>query len=103
MINEMMGNEAAFQRLQKWYKSQCNGDWEHSFGIKIETLDNPGWIVTIDLSDTEWESITLDRKISERSDQDWVQYEIANNQFIGCGGSNNLIEIINLFFQVIDS
>ena len=44
MINEMMGNEAVFQRLQKWYKSQCNGDWEHSFGIKIETLDNPGWI-----------------------------------------------------------
>jgi len=30
------------QFLQEWYLEQCNGDWEHEFGIKIETLDNPG-------------------------------------------------------------
>ena len=27
--------------LQSWYQSQCDGDWEHEFGIRIETLDNP--------------------------------------------------------------
>ena len=36
--------------IEKWYKGNCNGDWEHSYGITIETLDNPGWDFTIDLT-----------------------------------------------------
>lgn len=39
----MIENENIFEWLQKWYKSQCDGDWEHEYGIKIETVDNPGW------------------------------------------------------------
>jgi hypothetical protein len=31
--------------LEQWYFRQCNGDWEHTHGIIIETLDNPGWAV----------------------------------------------------------
>jgi Immunity protein 53 len=42
----------ALQELQQWYQSQCNGDWEHTYGVKIDTLDNPGWSVTIELADT---------------------------------------------------
>jgi hypothetical protein len=39
-------------RLQNWYAAQCDGNWEHAWGIKIDTLDNPGWTVTIYLHDT---------------------------------------------------
>ncbi|UCH44768.1 MAG: hypothetical protein JSV11_10785 [Nitrospiraceae bacterium] len=39
-----------FDRLNRWYINQCNGDWEHQYGIVIETLDNPGWRVKIDLT-----------------------------------------------------
>ena len=39
--------------LENWYSSQCDGSWEHFYGIKIETLDNPGWAVEIDLCETE--------------------------------------------------
>ncbi|GHB54781.1 hypothetical protein GCM10010331_48120 [Streptomyces xanthochromogenes] len=35
--------ENVLDRLQSWYSAQCNGDWEHEWGIKIDTLDNPGW------------------------------------------------------------
>ncbi|MXO49281.1 hypothetical protein GRI69_13560 [Erythrobacter vulgaris] len=38
--------------LTNWYVRECNNDWEHSYGIKIETLDNPGWTVEIDLRET---------------------------------------------------
>ncbi len=38
--------------LTRWYSAQCNGDWEHSFGVRIDTLDNPGWTLKIDLADT---------------------------------------------------
>ncbi|WP_312236591.1 Imm53 family immunity protein [Stenotrophomonas sp.] len=34
---------------------QCNKDWEHTFGITIEALDNPGWHIRIDLIETELE------------------------------------------------
>jgi hypothetical protein len=29
--------------LQRWYTAQCDGGWEHHYGITIGTLDNPGW------------------------------------------------------------
>ena len=39
-------------QLQKWYLSQCDGDWEHTYGIGIGTLDNPGWSLKINLVGT---------------------------------------------------
>lgn len=41
-----------FRWLSEWYLSQCDDDWEHSYGVKIDTLDNPGWSLKIDLTDT---------------------------------------------------
>lgn len=41
-----------FTWLQDWYIQNCDGDWEHCYGIKIETLDNPGWCIDIDLIGT---------------------------------------------------
>jgi hypothetical protein len=38
------------QWLQEWYLEQCDREWEHEYGIKIGTLDNPGWTITIDLA-----------------------------------------------------
>ena len=40
------------ERLSSWYAQKCNGDWEHSYGVRINTLDNPGWGVKIDLVET---------------------------------------------------
>ncbi len=60
------------QALQNWYASNCDGDWEHSFGIRIETLDNPGWLVTIDLEDTRLEQASLTHDF-DHSDTDWAR------------------------------
>jgi Immunity protein 53 len=38
--------------LNRWYISKCDGNWEHQYGINIATLDNPGWLVTVRLADT---------------------------------------------------
>jgi len=42
----------ALSELQKWYFAQCDGDWEHSYGVRIDTVDNPGWTLEIDLVGT---------------------------------------------------
>jgi len=41
-------NSFGLTELQAWYVVQCDGDWEHTYGVKIETLDNPGWMLRVD-------------------------------------------------------
>ncbi len=66
------------QWLQQWFSSQCDGGWEHSYVIIIDTLDNPGWCVRIDLRGTELEGKTFDRIENLDIDDDWktVFYEV---------------------------
>ncbi|MBC6448487.1 Imm53 family immunity protein [Actinokineospora xionganensis] len=33
--------ESALGFPQRWYQSQCDEEWEHELGVKIDTLDNP--------------------------------------------------------------
>jgi hypothetical protein len=45
-------NTDALSRIQVWYHAQCDGDWEHSYGIHIENCDNPGWLLRVYLVGT---------------------------------------------------
>lgn len=83
--------------LQNWYAKHCDEDWEHSYGIKIDTLDNPGWILTIDLVDTELSEFSLPRTRVDRSEADWIQFEISGRRYIACGGVYNLEEMMLQF------
>ncbi|MCM3133740.1 immunity 53 family protein [Paenibacillus polysaccharolyticus] len=29
--------------IQHRYDQNCDGEWEHVYGVKIQTIDNPGW------------------------------------------------------------
>ncbi|MER8104122.1 immunity 53 family protein [Kitasatospora sp. NPDC094016] len=62
----------ALEFLQSWYESQCNEDWEHEFGVRIETLDNPGWTIEIDLIDTEIEGRQLRKTKQEAPGGRWI-------------------------------
>jgi hypothetical protein len=42
----------AIAEIQKWFHLQYDGNWEHHHGITIETCDNPGWLIAINLKDT---------------------------------------------------
>src|SRR5438874_308023 len=47
--------------LMQWYVGQCDNDWEHTYGVEIGTLDNPGWSLKVDLTDTALEGRSFDR------------------------------------------
>jgi hypothetical protein len=87
--------------LQRWYRAHCNGDWEHQYRISVETVDNPGWHLTVDLAGTElqWREFTELR--AKRTDQDWVHCRIVEQPdaptFDAHGGTLNLAEIIEIF------
>jgi hypothetical protein len=102
MINQL-SNGDALVLLQQWYAAQCNGDWEHTYGVKIDTLDNPGWILTVDLEETDLAGILIERNREVRSESDWVQYEVVGNKFVACGGPHNLGELIRCFLMVVST
>jgi hypothetical protein len=91
----------AVHLLQQWYADQCDGDWEHSYGIKLDTLDNPGWILKIDLQDTEWEKLSLPLVRTYTSDQDWKQFEVCNACFTACGDPSKLSLLIEDFLRTV--
>jgi hypothetical protein len=73
-------------RLQDWYRSQCNGDWEHEYGISVETLDNPGWHLRIDLADTPLDKKNFEPIKIEKSETDWFACKVSDHKFEGFGG-----------------
>lgn len=83
--------------LQSWYRQQCDGEWEHRFGLDIGTLDNPGWQLAFDLEGTGLEGRTLDRQVIERSPDDWLQAWSDGVKFRVAAGPDNLGEAINAF------
>jgi hypothetical protein len=58
--------------IENWYQAQCDGDWEHEFGITIETVDNPGWYLTINLTNTNLENVEFEFMKEEKSEQGLV-------------------------------
>jgi hypothetical protein len=89
--------------LERWYASQWNGDWEHSYGIRVDTLDNPGWSVKIDLRDTRKQDGVLERKRIDRSEKDWIQCWAEKQQFRIACGPLNLSEAGEMFVRWFDA
>jgi hypothetical protein len=81
--------------------SNCDGDWEHSFGITIKTLDNPGWAIDISLQETSWEKIHFDPIVIERDENDWINCKVMNGVFLGRCGPRNLHEVLELFQKIV--
>ncbi len=62
------------RQLQAWFKSHCDGDWEHGNGVRIETLDNSGWSVSINLDGTDSEDGTFVEVVdSYNHDTNWIR------------------------------
>jgi hypothetical protein len=89
------------KELERWYLSNCDGDWEHSFGITITTIDNPGWRIDISLRETSWEDIRCDRVVIERDENDWINCVIENGVFLGACGPTNFHEVLELFLRIV--
>ena len=87
------------ETLQHWYTSQCDDVWEHSFGVEITNIDNPGWRVRIN-------GVSLRKRIDfalDRDELDWVSVKATEAEFDGCGGSENLKEILEIAIDWLQS
>lgn len=94
------------KRLQNWYKMHCDGDWEHSYGVAIDTLDNPGWKLSVDLTDTLLEDVEfLPIHIESKGDENsfWMDCQKNENSFIGMGSADSLENLLATFLDWADA
>jgi hypothetical protein len=83
--------------LQKWFVSNCDGEWEYDFGIKIETMSDPGWLVIIDLDETNLEGKEFSPVKQEPCEDSWIDCRVEDSKYRGMGDSSRLEEILRIF------
>jgi len=90
--------------LAAWFQQQCDGEWEHAFGISIQSTDNPGWWVTIDLRGTPLAQrpfAPVVRGDFARNDPrpPWLHCRVKDSVFHGAGDAQELDEILRIFLD----
>ena len=95
----MNASDLLLSELEDWYQSQCNGDWEHQYGVKIDCIDNPGWVVCVDLKETQLEKGEMQPLSVDNGENDWMHCKVENAQFVGHGDPRKLHRIIEVFLQ----
>ena len=88
--------------LQKWQASQCDGDWEHECGVRINTIDNPGWDINIDIEKVELKK-EIKVRLFKNSEDDWFLYKIENSYFYAAGDPAKLEFLIQMFKNFIEN
>jgi hypothetical protein len=88
------------QDLQNWFASNCDGEWEHGDGITIQTLDNPGWRMSIDLEGTALEDVPFaELKRNYEHETEWMRCWKEGFRFEAVGGLKQLDEMLSVFLE----
>lgn len=98
--------------LTQWYLAQCDDDWEHSYGVKTDTLDNPGWSLRIELTGTAMQDLPFERvEYGEPSDDlaewqrtgSWWVASVQGKAFEVACGPLDLCEAIGVFRRWVEA
>ena len=86
--------------LQAWYAAQCDGDWEHSYGVQVDTLDNPGWMLKVDIRDTSLDGMPfVEVKDNYDHETDWMRCWLEDAAFHGACGPLRLGDVLRVFLD----
>jgi hypothetical protein len=95
----------ALARLEQWYTRQCDGEWEHHQGVKIESCDNPGWWVKIELKGTALQSLPFGRVAENvgaggfQEGPRWLDCHVTDGVWDGAGDETKLEKILEVFLS----
>ena len=94
--------KSCIEFLESWNADQCNDTWEHEFGISIETVDNPGWVVTIALKETRLSGRPFPSVDISTNEADWLRCWVDNDVFNIASGPTNLSHGLGIFAKWAD-
>ena len=91
-------NDLLYWLQNDWFCS-LNFGWDgmEYYGVKIVMKSNKTWHVEIELLDTFLEDKEFNNVNIYKCDEDWVNINVSNNIFNGCGDKNKLSLIITEF------
>lgn len=99
--------------LADWHSRHCDGEREHWYGITIQTTDNPGWWVKVDLTGTPLAERRFER-VAEAVDHNgnpsaarWLNCQVTGQAtgqvtghvWHGAGDVSRLEEIVSRFLR----
>ena len=94
--------------LQNWTMSQIDGDWEHELGVSIRMLDNPGWLLSADISNY-FDFVLNTNPMKGKTDNDWIDCYIIAKQsstYLYINGDlkklNHLLHIFRAIIQELE-
>lgn len=99
-----MTNHDPLRALTDWYAAQCDGNWEHGAGISIDSLDNPGWRLSIDIAGTTLRDVSF--KMIEyqiENNESWWVCKCDGNIFDAIRGPHDLQSVIYIFIDWANS
>ena len=91
--------EDPLARIEAWFGEHCDGDWEHTYGIVLETVDNPGWLLKIDLKDTPLYRRPFEIVSHRTSDTDWLHCAVSDGVYQASGGLGRLRDLFEHFLD----
>lgn len=94
---------ATLARLQAWFSSQCDGDWEHDNGLTIDSLDNPGWMISLKTTGTKFSGLRVEPSRDDKGEADWVHAHVRDGFFKVACSPNNLERALVLFLEAVES
>jgi hypothetical protein len=84
--------------LMGWYARHCDGQWEHGHGVRIDSIDNPGWCLRIDLAGTDLAGRAFEPlSHGDEFEGPWWERRLEGTEFVGYGGATELAELIRVF------
>ena len=100
--NDEASESSNFAALAAWYARECNGEWEHRYGISIQSIDNPGWWVKVDLVGTAlaartFEAVSNGVELEGATGSRWLRCYVADGVWNGAGDPTRLDEIVGYF------
>lgn len=83
--------------LDNFFANLCDGEWESEYGLTIESVNNPGWMVRIDLDGTGLNPSSFRPVTDQRNERNWVECKVQDGVWLGGGGLGNLDEVLSIF------
>lgn len=91
--------------IAKWYAFQCDGKWEKSNGVQLDTVSEGGWWLKIDLKPEIFKRITkipdIRRGIDEYPEA-WIHFSVSDSVFVGSCAPLELPNLISIFLEIVD-
>jgi len=88
--------------FENWHMQYLQTVGQPEKSSLLITIDNPGWGMTVDLSDRLSDHPKVLLSDVEKTENDWFYCAIENNKFEAAGGPFNLYDILLIFQMYVE-